>query len=253
MNTAANTAVISADAAGGSATQHSEGVWAAAWRRFQADRVGLVSLIIVALFILLIVLAGLGLVAKSWQTEVGVPNAPPTFMGPAPPQAAGVIEAPKGPNVDLSDLDPLAPSYTEWDERAKQFQTTETVKAQTLPFGGDRLGRGYFNGQLAGDRALAGTVELQLNFLMTNDLAQPNEPIPVQLYTFYDTGTVRNLSPNDVASNRLHSFGIGTRIDFSSQVTGELEVTRRLKLDVDGANVKDLPEDSIYARLVLRY
>ena len=56
MNTAANTAVISADAAGGSATQHSEGVWAAAWRRFQADRVGLVSLIIVALFILLIVL-----------------------------------------------------------------------------------------------------------------------------------------------------------------------------------------------------
>jgi oligopeptide transport system permease protein len=141
MNTAANTAVISADAAGGSATQHSEGVWAAAWRRFQADRVGLVSLIIVALFILLIVLSGLGLVAKNWQTEVGVPNAPPTFMGPAPPQAAGVIEAPKGPNVDLSDIDPLAPRYKEWEERAKQFQTTETVKAQTLPFGGDRLGR----------------------------------------------------------------------------------------------------------------
>ncbi len=136
-----NTAVISADAVGGSALQKSEGVWTAAWRRFQADRVGLVSLIIVALFLLLIILAGLGLVAKNWQTEVGVPNAPPTFMGPAPPQAAGAIEGPKGPNVDLSDIDPLAPRYKEWEERAKQFQTTETVKSQTLPFGGDRLGR----------------------------------------------------------------------------------------------------------------
>lgn len=136
---------------------------------------------------------------------------------------------------------------------AGQYSTDVLPAVERMYLGGDRLGRGYFNGQLAGDRALAGTVELQLNFLMTNDLVQPNEPIPVQLYTFYDAGTVRNLSVNDVASQRLNSFGLGTRIDFSSQVTGELEVTRRLKLDVAGANVKDLPEDSIYARLVLRY
>jgi len=123
------------------ALQKSEGVWHAAWRRFKADRVGLVSLIIVALFILLIVLSGLGLVAKNWQVEAGVPNAPPTLLGPAAPQATGAIETPKGPNVDLSAVDPLAPRYKEWDEKAKQFQTTETVKAQTLPFGGDRLGR----------------------------------------------------------------------------------------------------------------
>jgi oligopeptide transport system permease protein len=136
-----NTTTLTADAAGGSATQASEGVWHAAWRRFKADRVGLVSLCIVLAFVLLIILAALGLVAKNWQDEVGVPNAQPTFMGPAPAQAAGIIEAPKGPNVDLSDIDPLAPRYKEWEERAKAFQTTETVKAQTLPFGGDRLGR----------------------------------------------------------------------------------------------------------------
>ena len=136
-----NTAVLSADGAPADALQKSEGVWHAAWRRFKADRVGLTSLAIVGVFLLLIVLAGLGLVAKDWQNEVGVPDAPPTFMGPAAPQAAGVIESPKGPNVDLSDIDPLAPRYKEWAERAKQFQTTETVKAQTLPFGADRLGR----------------------------------------------------------------------------------------------------------------
>ena len=134
-------AVLSADGAVESAQQKSEGVWHAAWRRFRADRVGLVSLVVVLAFLLLIALSGLGLVAKNWQMEVGVPNAPLTLMGPAPPQAVGVIDTPTGPNVDLSAVDPLAPRYKEWEEKAKQFQTAETVKAQTLPFGADRLGR----------------------------------------------------------------------------------------------------------------
>ena len=111
---------------------------------------GLLSLTVVGLFILLIILSGLGLVAKNWQDEVGVPDAPPTFMGPAQQQAAGVVEAPKGANVDLSDIDPLAPRYKEWEERAKQFQTTETVKATTLPFGGDRLGRDVLSKAIKG-------------------------------------------------------------------------------------------------------
>ena len=136
-----NTAVLSADGAAADAQQKSEGVWHAAWRRCSADKVGLTSLVLVIGFILLIALSAVGLVAKDWQTEVGVPNAPPTFIGPKPAQETGAIEVPKGPNVDLSDIDPLAPRYKEWDERAKQFQTTETVKAETLPFGGDRLGR----------------------------------------------------------------------------------------------------------------
>ncbi len=145
-----NTAVLSADGAVADALQKSEGVWHAAWRRFKSDRVGLVSLIVVVAYLLLIIASSLGLVAKGWQTEVGVPDAPPSFMGPAAAQVAGVIEAPKGPNVDLSDIDPLAPRYAEWAERAKQFQTTETVKATTLPFGGDRLGRDVLSKTIKG-------------------------------------------------------------------------------------------------------
>jgi peptide/nickel transport system permease protein len=141
---------LSADGAPSDALQKSEGVWHAAWRRFKSDRVGLASLVIVAAFLLLIALASLGLVAKGWQTEVGVPDAPPGFVGPAKVQEAGAIEAPKGPNVDLSDIDPLAPRYAEWAERAKQFQTTETVKATTLPFGGDRLGRDVLSKTIKG-------------------------------------------------------------------------------------------------------
>ncbi|WP_374563715.1 ABC transporter permease [Ideonella sp.] len=123
------------------ALERSEGVWHAAWRRFKGDRLGVVCMVIVLAFLLLIAAAAVGLVARHWQQEVGVPNAPPTLLGPAPPEATGAIEQPKGPNVDISDIDPLAPKYKEWAERAKQYQTADTVKAETLPLGGDRLGR----------------------------------------------------------------------------------------------------------------
>ena len=123
------------------APKRSQGVWAASWRRLKSDKVGVFSMVVVALSLLLVLAAGLGLVARDWQKETGVPNAPPTFMGPAPAEAAGAIAQPKGPNVDLSDIDPLAPKYAEWTERAKQYKTDEAPRAQTLAFGADRLGR----------------------------------------------------------------------------------------------------------------
>jgi peptide/nickel transport system permease protein len=117
------------------------GVWWAAWRRFKADRVGMVSLAIVFAYLVLIALAGAGLVASGWQAEVGVPNAPPTLLGPRAAEATGTVDTPKGPMADLSDIDPLAPRYAEWAERAKHYQTTAEVRSETLPLGGDRLGR----------------------------------------------------------------------------------------------------------------
>ena len=130
------------DAPGGSiAEPRGRGVWSTAWRRYKGDRVGMVSLVIVAAFLLLIACAALGLVSSQWQRELAVPNAPPTVLGPRAAEATGKIDGPSGPNVDLTDIDPLAPRYKEWDERAAKFQTTDTVKRETLTFGGDRLGR----------------------------------------------------------------------------------------------------------------
>ncbi|MCS6945777.1 MAG: ABC transporter permease [Sutterellaceae bacterium] len=125
--------------------QRSAGVWLTAWRRLRQDRVGMVSLAIVLAFLLLILASAAGLVARDWQREVGVPNAPPTFLGPRP--EATTIDpltqiVPKDAKpVDLSDIDPLAPKYKEWAERAAQIKIEEPVRAETLPFGGDRLGR----------------------------------------------------------------------------------------------------------------
>jgi oligopeptide transport system permease protein len=130
--------------------ERSEGVWHAAWRRFKTDRVGLTSAVIVLVFLVLILTSWTGLVARGWQNEVGVANAPPTFLGPRPPEAIGAIEVPKGPNVDLSAVDPLAPRYKEWDEAAQKYRTTETAKAETLPLGGDRLGRDVLSKAIKG-------------------------------------------------------------------------------------------------------
>ena len=121
--------------------KRSAGVWRAAATRFRTDRVGMASLVIVALFVLLVSASGVGLVAGDWQTERGVPDAPPTFVGPAANTESVATATPRGPNVDLSAVDPLAPRYREWAEAAKKYRTTEAVKAQTLPFGADRLGR----------------------------------------------------------------------------------------------------------------
>jgi peptide/nickel transport system permease protein len=52
-----------------------------------------------------------------------------------------VVDVIAGPNVDISAVDPLAPRYQEWQERAAKFKATITEKSDTLPFGGDQLGR----------------------------------------------------------------------------------------------------------------
>ena len=133
-----------------SAAPRSEGVWRAAWRRMRSDRLGVASLVVVLVFVLMIVLTAAGLVARGWQKEVGVPSAPPTFMGPAAAVETEAIAGPTGPIADISAVDPLAPRYQEWAERAAKYKTVETPRDQTLPFGGDRLGRDVLSKAMKG-------------------------------------------------------------------------------------------------------
>jgi peptide/nickel transport system permease protein len=94
----------------------SPGLWALAWRRLRADRVAMVSLAIVAAFLLLMVLSGTGLIAKDWSREVGVNYAPPSFVGAdaetpgnaAAPTASSPSSADSGASTELPVEDPLA-------------------------------------------------------------------------------------------------------------------------------------------------
>jgi oligopeptide transport system permease protein len=118
----------------------SPGVWSQAWGRLKQDRVGTVSLAIVALFFALVVLAQFGLVARDWQKEVAVPFAPPSVLGADAKEAAAEKQE-VIPNVDISDIDPLAKYYPEWSRRASEIKTEVDVKRDTLPLGADRIGR----------------------------------------------------------------------------------------------------------------
>ena len=97
--------------------QHvSPGLWTLAWRRLRRDRVGMVSLGIVGLFLLLMILSGTGLIAHDWAREVGVNYAPPTFVGPdaatgpvVTPEFGGATAAAGGalPEYKSEVVDPL--------------------------------------------------------------------------------------------------------------------------------------------------
>ena len=156
----------------------SPGLWALAWRRLRADKVAMVSLTIVAAFLLLMVLSGTGLIAKNWSKEVGVNYAPPSFVGAdaeTPGNAAGPTasstasaesEAPtelpvvdpladalaaiRGetqkseagglPGADSASVDPLADVMADIRAKGSKAEAVE-ARAATLPFGGDKWGR----------------------------------------------------------------------------------------------------------------
>ena len=124
--------------------QESPGLWTLAWRRLRQDAVGMVSLVVVLFFLLMMAASFFGIIAKDWSREKGVSYANPAFLAGAENLEAKAMaqkEAAKVPPVDLSDIDPLAPRYKEWEERAAKIAVTEVKRAETLPLGGDKWGR----------------------------------------------------------------------------------------------------------------
>jgi peptide/nickel transport system permease protein len=158
----------------------SPGLWALAWKRLRSDNVGMVSLVIVAAFILLMIASATGLIAGDWARETGVNYAPPSFLGadieggaPAAPATPAGSSAPavefKSEVVDpLADVlaeirgekkpagaalappsadtgksvDPLADVMADIRKDAKSAPADVVeARAPTLPFGGDKWGR----------------------------------------------------------------------------------------------------------------
>lgn len=87
----------------------SPGLWTLAWRRLRADRVAMVSLAVVLLFLLTLVLSATGLIASDWSDEVGVNYAPPSFVGAQTASERGMSDTPaaKAETPPENPLDPL--------------------------------------------------------------------------------------------------------------------------------------------------
>ena len=108
----------------------SPGLWTLAWRRLKTDSIAMVSLAIVAAFILLMLLSGIGVVAKDWAHEVGINYAPPSFLGPdavpGSPEVTNKVEAPAVPSgptpgsaFNSSVVDPIGDVIAELKGGAK--------------------------------------------------------------------------------------------------------------------------------------
>ncbi|MCC7284531.1 MAG: ShlB/FhaC/HecB family hemolysin secretion/activation protein [Acetobacteraceae bacterium] len=136
---------------------------------------------------------------------------------------------------------------------AGQYTSDILPSSERFYLGGDRLGRGYYNGEVAGDRTIAGTLELQFNFAMINDLDKPESLIPIQLYAFYDVGGARNLSRFDIPWQRIASAGLGTRVEVSRRVGFEMEGTHVFDRQIAGPNMPLIPANWFFGRLIVRY
>jgi peptide/nickel transport system permease protein len=132
-----------------------ENAWTALWRRLQQDRVGAVSLGIVVAYVVMILFAGAGWLARGWSEEVGVPYANPAFLGERPNLEAALrnrAARARGVAPDLSDVDPLAPKYAEWEKRTGELKMSEPERSMTLPWGGDRWGRDVLDKAIKGSQ-----------------------------------------------------------------------------------------------------
>uniref|UniRef100_UPI0022EA78F3 ShlB/FhaC/HecB family hemolysin secretion/activation protein n=1 Tax=Falsiroseomonas oryzae TaxID=2766473 RepID=UPI0022EA78F3 len=163
---------------------------------------------------------------------------------------------------EVSRLQPLFSPAEGWlvslfGIAAGQWSDDVLPPAEKFYLGGSRLGRGYYAGQVSGDRALAGTIELQAGRVF--DIAMPEGwpggselKLGTQFYLFRDAGQAWDNGPAGL-DRRLASWGGGVRLQFDERVQLDLEGVHRLVLNPDGAGVRQLDENAMYARLLVRF
>jgi hemolysin activation/secretion protein len=118
---------------------------------------------------------------------------------------------------------------------------------------GLRWSRGFFYGQVTGDRGVGIGAELQLNTGFTDvPILAPDHRLDVQFYGFYDFGRFYNLAPGEF-NQTVDSFGIGARSNLTSWLFVDLAGVRRVTTRPNGANVSKLPDYMLFSRVVFQY
>lgn len=126
--------------------------------------------------------------------------------------------------------------------------------AEQFYLGGSRFTRGYYAGQVAGDKALAATAELQLNTDLNLTSWHLPQNIAAQFYLFYDWGETWENAP-DILPEVIGSAGGGMRAQVTSHVEFDLEALGRFNRYPNGgpAGVSALNGIGLYWRLLGRF
>ena len=117
----------------------SPGLWTLAWRRLIADRVAMISMIVVMAFFALMIASGTGLIAAKWADEVAVGYAPPSLFGtPAARTKTSAVPGAEEPTENLypgTVTDPIGAEIAEL--RAKLAGGNASVGAGNTPLKDD--------------------------------------------------------------------------------------------------------------------
>jgi hemolysin activation/secretion protein len=125
---------------------------------------------------------------------------------------------------------------------AGQYSTELLPPAEQFYLGGPSFNRGYYYGQVSGDKGLTMTAELRLNTPIPLPRAIPFE-LRSQFYTFYDWGEVwQNTSLQ--AGAVLRSAGLGVRFYIASSTEIDFEGAYRMSLYPNGSGPGVSPQIS---------
>lgn len=120
--------------------------------------------------------------------------------------------------------------------------------------GGTRFGRGFYNGQVTGDRAVGASVEVQANTEFSDlPFADPAYRLPMQFYTFWDYGYGFNIPASKEPNHKLESVGLGFRSDVTPWLFLELEGVRRLTTRPQGTAGRRESGYAVFTRVMLHY
>jgi hemolysin activation/secretion protein len=128
--------------------------------------------------------------------------------------------------ASISHERPLFGDFGMFVDIAGQRSWQPLLLSEEFSLGGSRFGRGYDQGELVGDDAVVGAVELRYGHGLDWPVLRA-----FQFYLFYDLGAVWNHDPDNVPRHAtLASTGGGVRLTLERDILLSLEVARPLTL-----------------------
>jgi hemolysin activation/secretion protein len=135
-----------------------------------------------------------------------------------------------------------------------QWSNAILPPAEQFYLGGGQYTRGYYSGQVAGDKALAGTAEFQLNTGIDLSRFGLSAEVNSQFYVFYDWGEVWQNQASTLAPH-IASAGGGVRIQATRYVEVDFEGLARLNRfpNGSGGGISALNGGAFYWRVLARF
>ena len=120
-------------------------------------------------------------------------------------------------------LQQLAPSWMLLGAVSWQYTFNKLLSSEEFGVGGSSFGRGFDPSEITGDQGLAFKLELQKAFKINKTYLRD-----LQLYTFFDYGSVWNRIETTTRDNRegRYSTGFGARLNVTDQISGFVELAK---------------------------